>query len=211
MKNKIYTNNGIIIFEQKDFSEPKPIDTVKATKNLLAVKKILDSNNTRFGLIFGTLLGAVREASFIKHDEDIDLFVLEEDKEKLFNCLHSIIDEGFQVCRYDKKLLSIIRDDEYIDFYFFREGYFFYRTCFFGTTYRKKYLEETRDFMFLDNIFQVPKDTNKFLKILYGPEWRIPKKNIPAEANSPYVKLREYIKKYFPYIFKLINLLINKK
>ena len=210
MINEIHTGNGIISFEEKDFSKPKPIDTVKATKNLLAVKKILDSNNTKFGLMFGTLLGAVRENSFIKHDEDVDLFVLEEDKEKLFNCIHDFINIGFQVCRYDKKLLSIIRDDEYIDFYFFRKALFFFRTCFPGATFRKRYLEETVDYVFLDNVFQVPNNTKKFLKVLYGPEWRIPKKNVPADAHSPYFKLKEYIYKHLPYIVKLIRILKNK-
>jgi len=210
MIKEIHTRNGIVSFEEKDFSEPKPIDIAKATNNLLEVKKILDSNNTRFGLIFGTLLGAVRENNFIKYDEDVDLFVLEEDKEKLFNCIHDFLNIGFQVCRYDKKLLSIIRDDEYIDFYFFKKALFFYRTCIPGTTYRKRYLEETRDYIFLDNVFQVPKNTKKFLKVLYGPEWRIPKKNVPAEAHSPYVKIKEYIEQHLPYLFKLIMFLKKK-
>ncbi len=62
------------------------------------------NDNTKFGLMFGTLLGAVRENSFIKHDEDVDLFVLEEDKEKLFNCIHDFINIGFQIFIKNKKL-----------------------------------------------------------------------------------------------------------
>ena len=127
MTSKIYTKNGTIEFEEKSFSNPKQIDLAKSTNNLLAVKKVLDKNKVKFGLMFGTLLGAVREGNFIEHDEDVDLFVLEEDKDALINILHDLLDIEFKVCRYDEQLLSIIRDNEYIDFYFFRKYLVFYR------------------------------------------------------------------------------------
>ncbi|MCB0743056.1 MAG: LicD family protein [Ignavibacteriae bacterium] len=127
---QINTKNGIITYKEKVFTvNNKQLNIKTAKKNLLDVKKIIDSHQIKFGLIYGTLLGAIRENNFIEHDEDIDLFVLEEDKEDLLSILKEIIDLGFEVVRYDGKLLSIIRHDEYIDFYFFRKTNFFYRKC----------------------------------------------------------------------------------
>jgi hypothetical protein len=57
----------------------KPIDKAIAKENLLLLKDILDKNHLRFLLLFGTLLGAVREHDFIAHDEDIDLVMKKED------------------------------------------------------------------------------------------------------------------------------------
>lgn len=49
-----------------------------AEESLLKVKEALDKNNITFWLDFGTLLGAVREKDFIKHDLDMDLGILYE-------------------------------------------------------------------------------------------------------------------------------------
>ena len=67
MTNKIITKKGIIIFEEKTpIAGTKTLDIKTARKNLLDVKKILDFHNIKFGLIYGTLLGAIRENNFIE-------------------------------------------------------------------------------------------------------------------------------------------------
>ena len=58
------------------------IDSSIAKQNLLDFKTILDKNNVKFLLMHGTLLGAIREQNFIKHDIDIDTCTLEEEKAK---------------------------------------------------------------------------------------------------------------------------------
>ena len=205
MIKKIETQNGVITFTEKDFSNLRPIDIVKSTKNLLAVKKVLDEKKVNFGLMFGTLLGAVRENNFISHDEDVDLFVLEEDKESLLDCLHDLMNLEFKVCRYDGVLLSILRDDEYIDFYFFRKHLLIYRKCFSGVVYMRKYLENTKEHLFLGENFRIPKDEYKFLKVLYGKNWRKSIKNDNAISHSRYYFIRELIKKKIPFLFKIFR------
>lgn len=53
--------------------------TAKFTKNGLQVlqrfDRCLEENNIEYTLAFGTLLGAVREKGFIKHDSDIDVCI----------------------------------------------------------------------------------------------------------------------------------------
>ena len=59
----------------------KKIDVPKAKENLLLLNKLAKENNFKFVLFFGSLLGAVREKGLIKHDEDIDVIILSEDKD----------------------------------------------------------------------------------------------------------------------------------
>lgn len=206
MTHKITTKNGIITFEEKTpISGTKTLNLKIATANLLDLKKILDTQNVKFGLIYGTLLGAIREHNFIKHDEDIDLFMLDEDKENLLGVLHEIIDCGFEIIRYDGKLLSITRDNEYIDFYFFRKSNFLYRKCEVGLTAKAKYLENTIDYSFLGETFQVPRNVESFLVDLYGKTWKTPKKNDPSMAHNKYIIFRESIKKTFPFLFTVLS------
>lgn len=211
MIKEIFTKNGIIKFEEKiPVNGTKTLNIEKATSNLLDTKKVLDSYSIKFGLIYGTLLGAVREKGFIKHDEDIDLFVLEEERDNLLSSLHKLLEEDFEIIRYNDKLLSITRNNEYIDFYFFKKSKFFYRKCDVGLTVKAKYLERTIDFPFLGEVFQVPKNPEDFLVVLYGKTWKIPKKNDPSSNYSRYIKFRKSIKRNFPYLYFVIRKLKNK-
>ena len=81
MKKFIKTSGKIISYnEKKLYHGRKKINKKIAQKNLLVIRNILIKTNIRWGLIFGTLLGAIREKNFIAHDEDTDIFVLYEDK-----------------------------------------------------------------------------------------------------------------------------------
>lgn len=206
MIKKINTKKGVITYEEKiPVSGAKRINIKIATKNLLDLKKILDAHSIKFGLIYGTLLGAIREGNFIKHDEDIDLFVLDEHKEDLLCILDEIIDAGFQVLRYDKKLLSISRNEEYIDFYFFRKSNFGIRKCDVGLKAKAKYLEQTKDFLFLGEFFQVPSKSESFLVDLYGKNWKIPVKDTAAMDYNRYVIFRNYLRNNIPFLFRIIS------
>lgn len=209
--NQIVTKRGIITFEEKiPINGTKNLNIERATSNLLDAKKILDACSVKFGLIYGTLLGAIREKGFIKHDEDIDLFVLDEEKDNLLSALHDLMEEGFEIIRYSDKLLSITRHNEYIDFYFFKKSYYFYRKCDVGLTVKAKYLEKTIDYLFLGEVFQVPKNPEAFLVVLYGKNWKIPKKNDPSSNYSRYIKFRKTIKRNIPYLYSIIRKLKDK-
>lgn len=212
--DKIETRNGTVEINLKDFNQPpKYLNLDAAKQNLLDLKKVLDDSGVKFGLIYGTLLGAYRENNFIKHDYDTDLYVLEEDKLNLLDTLPKLIKIGFEVGRYDGLLLSLVRDEEYIDFYFFRKSNLFYRKNTVGLTAKAKYLENTKPYNFLGESFEIPEKVESFLVELYGKTWKIPIENDPSMNHHWYIKIREHIKNeysiLFPF-FRKIKKIINK-
>jgi hypothetical protein len=64
-----------------------------------------------------------------------------------------LVKKGFLVWRYDGSMVSIIRDNEYVDFYFFRKSFFRYRINNPGLTAKAKYLENTVPYSFLGESF----------------------------------------------------------
>ena len=171
----IQTSTAKIFYKVKPlYLGVKRINKIKASNNLLLLKRLLDSEGISFGLIAGTLLGAVREQDFIEHDEDIDLFFLNEGKECVVNLLPRLLNEGFEVARYDRRgLLSIIRDGEYIDMYFFSLINENVRSCC-GWCIPNIFLTDTTNIQFKGELFCVPKDYIKYLEYEYGDDWQIP-------------------------------------
>lgn len=155
------------------FHGRKRIDINTSEKNLLDFRQVLVDTQVRWFLGFGTLLGAVREKGFIEHDEDTDVYVLNEDRRKFLKLLPEFLSRGFTVARYEWPLLSLIREDDYIDVYFLRRmwktrkmmGFHFPKTDFINGTYLN----------FLGVDFPAPSKPISHLELLYGADWKVPK------------------------------------
>lgn len=196
MKNKIITKNGIYSFTPIHlYLGRKIIDRDVCKNNLLIFKEVLDSANIKFGLMFGTLLGAVRENNFIEYDEDVDVYVLDEYRECLLPLLFNLKEYGFEVARYEDNLLTIIKDDDYIDIYFFKKKFFNRRVCM-QYDYKAGLLSAFTQIQFLNVMFNVPKKYIQLLEELYGKDWETPKKNAHAEATQKIEKI-EILKNIF--------------
>ncbi len=172
---KIQTSSGFITYKTYPlYIGVKVINKEISRENLLLLKRILDNHLIFFGLIAGTLLGAVREHDFISHDEDTDLFFLEEDKQKVFDILPELLKDGFDVARYDRRgLMSIIRKGEYIDLYFFSAYAPHIRICS-GWCIPDKFLLNVSQYVFQGAIFMIPKDYIGYLEYEYGMDWETP-------------------------------------
>ncbi len=201
MKKYIVTPKGRLYYEPVTlFIGTKKIDKVKAKDNLLLFKKVADEKNLKFSLSFGTLLGAIREHDFITHDEDIDLVVLEEDKELFLDVLYDLQKVGFSLIRYDRRgtVYSIMRNGEYIDIYIFwrlQEGV---RKCFENAVYPEKYFIELTEYNFLGAKFMVPRDYIECLEFTYGENWGTPVQY--ANFEMPWYK-----KKAWELVWFLLN------
>ncbi|NOX51700.1 MAG: hypothetical protein GXP16_14380, partial [Gammaproteobacteria bacterium] len=133
---------------------------------------------------------------------DTDLSVLEEYRNVFLNCLPSLLEKGFEVGRYDGTLLSILKEGEYIDVYFFKKSVLRKRVNG-GYSVSAKYLEKTVKFNFLGTEFQIPRDAENFLEDLYGEDWRIPKEGAPASNPGLYMSFTIFVHKRFPSAFRL--------
>lgn len=199
---RIKTPKGYIRYKTIPLYEGiKLIDKKKAEENLHILMPVLERYGIRTQLAAGSLLGAIRDHDFITHDEDIDLNILEEEKESFFSALHELKEFGFEIARYDRRgLLSIIRNGEYIDFYIFspyRDGL---RYCS-GIIFPKKFVEDLVTMKFKDETFYVPRETEEYLIFEYGMNWKIPvvwnNYNL-SKWNRIKFMLKERIKDYIP-------------
>ncbi|MFV0577312.1 MAG: LicD family protein [Fusobacterium ulcerans] len=167
IKNKIYEYDELMIY----LGQGK-INKEIAKDNLLKLREILYKKEIYFVLFYGTLLGVIREEDLISYDQDIDIFLLE--KEKFLNELFLLRKNGFEVARYDiRGIISLIRNGEYIDIYFFNNYKDNIKRC--CTEFLPSYfLEEKIERKFLDEKFYIPQKYKEFLLFEYGKNWNIP-------------------------------------
>ena len=140
------------------------------------MKRICNKYNLDFILFFGTLLGAVREHDFISHDEDIDIVMPISDLERFKDILFILRENGFEVARFERRgFMSIIRNGEYIDIYFFTPYAEDRRlsTCICELC-EVKYINNTMQMEFQGELYTVPKESEALLDFLYGNNWRTP-------------------------------------
>ncbi len=146
-----------------------------AFNNLCDVARVLEKYNIPLTPCFGTLLGIIRDHDFIDWDEDIDLFILIEDKSKLLEALWDMKEIGFDFVREDRcyHTLSVMRNDEYIDFNIMESVSPELRTDFGGGFFFEKHLTELIDWDFKGLFVKIPKEYEEYLTFMYG-DWKTP-------------------------------------
>ena len=104
-------------FSSRKLRRDPKINRKIARENLLLLKEIFDKNNINFWLMYGTLLGAVRDKDFIIHDFDTDLGLFYSDINKLYELKEQLESNGFDLIRtkFPDDLITFMRKDEYID------------------------------------------------------------------------------------------------
>lgn len=164
---------------------------------------ILKNNNVDYWLDFGTLLGAVRDGDFIKHDYDMDLGILFENEEKQVILEKELQLNGLEKIREFHKNGKLVEETyslkgANIDLFYYVESdkqknkiisYSFYReeelklekdgekfttdSGWKGIEYTVDN-EGTKDFKFKGIVVKVPKDEIKYIKDNYGENYAIP-------------------------------------
>lgn len=176
MKLSINTPKGVYEYKYQIVYEGiKILDPVIAEENLLLFNKVALKNELHYGMVYGTLLGAIREHDFIAHDEDIDLFILKEDLEQFKSILFELRDNGFEVIRYDRRdgLCSIMRKGEYIDIYIFSKLLPGVRETL-GDPIPEKYVTELTPIQFKGIDILAAVDAEEAMLFNYGGDWNIP-------------------------------------
>ena len=158
-----------------------------AKRNLLDFQSIAKEKGLRFWLMYGTLLGCIRDNDFIYHDTDTDLAILETDRDALINTIKALLENGFDLIRTKAPddLVTIMRDDEYIDIgifrihrdILFRKYYAYQNNVEYGSVFENFIKKD-----FLGQIFDVPENYKLLLTRWYGSDWHTRRKEYPASV-----------------------------
>ena len=153
-----------------------------AEKILSEIKQILDNNNIVFFLRHGTCLGAVRDGKLLPWDDDIDIgsIIGMHDLNEL--SIYKAV-ENFKIAGYQAKVLEtnfhigveLTKFSIPIDWTCYRvqKGSIFQYP---GVNIPAHIHEDLASINLLGQSFYVPNPPEKYLKLKYGPDWRVPKK-----------------------------------
>ena len=203
MKIKRIENNGRVYEYDADRFVPsyQYINKEESKRILEDCKTVFEDAGLKFTLIMGTLLGAYRDKDFIEWDYDIDVAIKSEVKGRILDLIPALENLGILVCRYDGNLLSFERNGSYIDFYFFRPYFLFWRKIMTGIVTKASFFNQIKLYKFLDTEYFVPADIEGYLRYHYG-DWRTPDKNSTLIGNNIYIKVREYVRNNHPGLFR---------
>lgn len=204
IKGKIFTFEDVKL----TYDNATTIDASIAKQNLLDFKKVLDERNIKFLIMHGTLLGAIREHDFIKHDIDIDTCTLSE--EKLIEAIPALDKVGLKLCRYESNILySFIRNGVYIDVYIVNKlkgliSPFYVRYLHYIIP--RKFFRYTKSTSFLGETFYIPNHSTELLKFWYGENWRTPISNAPSNDED---SRGTYLEHHWRFLFRPIHKIIK--
>ena len=108
---------------KEKYENIKQIENIKLDKNkqdLLKLMKIthnvFEKKNIWYCICFGTLLGAVRHWSFVPWDDDIDIFILREQVDKVLELKDELAKYNVRVENV-KKLIRFWYNDSFMDLF----------------------------------------------------------------------------------------------
>lgn len=185
----------------------KIIDREQASRNLALFQHVAEKHGLKFGLMYGTLLGAVRDGDLIPWDEDIDLYALDEQRPVLHNMLWDLRDHGLALVRHVGDLYSFMQNDDYIDVYVFR-GRGRVRKCN-EDRINVRHLTFRQTAQLRGMTLFIPSDHESLLERLYGSGWRVPQRNKPAQADAALIRLRHALGRKFPHLQKVYTWMRN--
>lgn len=170
-------------------------------KNLIDLSDILNSNKIPFWIQGKTLLGLYKHKNLIAEDNDDDIGVDIYHREKIINEIYPQLEkEGFEIIRQNQDMISIIRDDRYIDICLFTRKND--KISYGEKTFPEKYFKSFESISYSDHKFKIPQKTNELLKIMY-PDKKTNQIIKKVFTPSKYIALYKRLKKRK---FKIITL-----
>lgn len=169
---KIKTSRGIIEFNQHIiYDGMKRLNDVVTIENLRILSLHLDRLGLNWGPVFGTLIGIVRNDNFLPWAQSLDLYFLKEDEERFKDLLWKLMDEGFEIVKYERRgLYTLQRKGEYSNFFVFRKISPDIRHSGGRDFIHEEYIQKTVKWRFKGIDLNVPEDLDKYLTFQYG-DW----------------------------------------
>jgi len=182
------------------------VNIKQATQDLLEIKAVLDNLRIKFWLTHGTLLGAIREKSFIGTDGDMDIRILAEDwSPKICEAFIAMNFRCASIRHYPPLITKLslrkrVKTDLALEYYYPPDDVYIcltknpddHMTIIASNLYKGDYFIQ-----FLGRQFRVPNPPEQLLEWYYG-NWKVP--TTPAEFPG-YIKTRKVIliDKYLKY------------
>ena len=157
---------------------------------LESMRNILNKNNQEFFLACGTLLGCIRNNSFIPHDQDIDIGIFANNfnskikdiilHSEEFTLKHELgkLEDSYEVSFFHKKT------NVSIDIFLFYplEKHHYYCASFYGLCDQKpggfcrwKYpITALKPTIFYNKVYLIPANAEEHLTMAYGSNWKTP-------------------------------------
>lgn len=170
----------------------------EALLTLRLAKETLDSLEIDFWIDSGTCLGAIREKNFIRHDNDIDLGIMEKDESRVLKNIHCFVAKGFRLLNFHRDtktgkgvVLGFTRKKIKLDiFVFYEKGNCLWDGCYNAKgelltyVFNKRLFENLREIDFLGLKVKVPNPVEEYLTEAYG-DWQTVKKNWQYLRDPP--------------------------
>jgi hypothetical protein len=149
-----------------------------AHANLKDFVEVFNEVGIRYVLIFGTLLGAVRDGDFIYNDSDTDVLCFREDYQKIDTAIIKLSKRDFYIPLNGLPMLDhyFIRNGEKIDINWILDnghGEMLYADWIRWDKQHFQFPLDTMDFRGMH--VTVPRFKEQLLEVTYGSDWRIPK------------------------------------
>ena len=201
MKESIMINGQPFWYDAVDlkFADCETITHEQAKNILFKMKTLLDEKGIRFWLIYGTLLGAVRDKNFISHDKDVDIQTWEF--EKLLSIIPWLDQQGMKLIRVQPgRIYTFAMDNAYVDIYIAGRAPFPLNLwCYWlnGNIVPKRLVVPLTHIDFLGEQFNVPAQSEKLMEFFYGKSWRTPIPGVHGQYDIyPVYLYRKYIKRF---------------
>lgn len=186
--DKPFTYNDEI--EDITYDSISAITESEARFLLEETRLLFDMIGLPFYLAFGTLLGAVRDKTLIKGDEDVDIFI--EDETLLRTNLPFLSERGFNVCRISDGVLYSFRisgSRSYIDVYIRKKLpvsiWSLWCSCLYNRAVPRRYLNKKTTIAFLGREYLIPAKPERLLEFWYGKNWRTPVRGHKFTYETP--------------------------
>ena len=196
MKEKLIKEEAIIK-EESIMKEKLTENQLTYIHNVLSdlmkkVSLVFEKNKIKYFIQGGTLLGAVREGDFIKHDDDIDLGVFKDDYERIIfskNVQDDFKKHGIKVSvSKDVELVKLkfdnVEHEIFIDVFQYRYtgnnkvhyNYDVHKKAWPNGWFNHDDIINLTYYKFRDMILPGPKNPEEYFVRHYGEDWRIPRK-----------------------------------
>lgn len=162
----------------------KRYDVKQASENLRIFFDTANSHKFKCWLMFGTLLGYVRDNRLIEHDCDIDIGCLHSELDYFIPVLLDLEKSGFELIRANEQdmLFSFIYKGVYIDLYAFKNKSDNQLACY-GYRMDEKDTIDLQVVDFVGTKVAVPSNPTKLLEKWYGTDWKTPIQGRPAKQG----------------------------